>query len=227
MQQRVILEGDLGDKFGKVWHTSCDTLVDIFKLIECQREGYREYMLDCQEKGIMYTISRGDIPVEDESELFMTVGSNDIIITPIPAGSKGAGKLLAAIFLIWGGWMLAGAAAQFGAWYGAAWGWAATIGGYSLMLAGSAMALRTIEEMLTPDTNADDEDESHLFGGPINTVAEGVAIPIVYGEMITGGVVISASYDSLRGQQSYGSTYTGSSAEEDYGGGDIDGLQEL
>ena len=31
--QRVLLEGELGNRFGREWNTSCDKLIDIFKLI--------------------------------------------------------------------------------------------------------------------------------------------------------------------------------------------------
>ena len=100
--QTVVLEGELGNRFGKRWNTNCNRLLDIFKLIECQREGFRQYMMECNDAGIQFDIKRGDAYLEDESELLLKLNNDDVVVTPIPAGSKGAaGKLIAAIIIIY------------------------------------------------------------------------------------------------------------------------------
>jgi len=241
--QAVILKGELGNRFGEKWNVNCENLLGIFKLIECQREGFRPYMLECQENEIDFSVQRGNEYIEDESELLMSVGDKDITITPVPRGSKGAGKLVAAALLIWGGWALAS--------YAAAGGTATTIGGggmlapslttyslssggamalqavgYGLMLIGTSMGLRTINEMLMPSSDQDEEDDSHLFGGPTNNTAEGVPIPIAYGEIIVGGVVINGSYTATKGK-SYGtasSTPHVRDSQNTKGGGDAEGM---
>ena len=82
--QRVLLEGELGNRFGREWNTSCDKLIDIFKLIECQRDGFRPYMIECQENGIMFEIKRGNEYIQDESELLLSVSDDDITVFPVP-----------------------------------------------------------------------------------------------------------------------------------------------
>ena len=197
--QRVLLEGELGNRFGREWNTSCDKLIDIFKLIECQRDGFRPYMIECQENGIMFEIKRGNEYIQDESELLLSVSDDDITVFPVPAGSKGnVGKLIMAALLIWGGMYVLQTAAAFSTVIPQ---WAYTtmqVVGYSSMVIGTSMGLRTINEMLMPDP-AQTEDDSYLFNGPINNAEQGAAIPILYGEMIVGGVTINSSYTTIPG----------------------------
>ncbi len=67
--------------------------------------------------------------------------------------------------------------------------------GYTAMALGTSLGLRTIGEMMLPDAK-DPEDDSHLFGGPLNTTTQGGAVPILYGEMMVGGHIINSSYTS-------------------------------
>ena len=98
--QRVVLLGDMGKRFGETWEMNVDYLKDIFKLIECQRPGFKQYLLECHESGTDFTLKRGEEFVGEE-ELLLSVGDEDIIITAVPAGAKsGIGKLLAAIAII-------------------------------------------------------------------------------------------------------------------------------
>ena len=61
--------------------------------------------------------------------------------------------------------------------------------GTALMLGGAAM-------MLAPDVpegTSAEKAENYLFSGPVNTVKQGTAIPLVYGRAIVGSKTISAS----------------------------------
>ena len=203
--QTVVLEGELGNRFGRRWNTNCNTLLDIFKLIECQREGFRQYMMECNDAGIQFDIKRGDAYLEDESELLLKLNNDDVVVTPIPAGSKGAaGKLIAAIIIIYAGWAIAGAAATGMAGVGSAGAGMGIFGtqmgtgflyaGYGIMMIGTSLGLRAISEMLAPNPAGDSEEDVSLLGGTINTTQQGVPVPIAYGELIVGGATISAGY---------------------------------
>ena len=201
--QTVYLKGDMGERFGEKWSMNVANVQDIFKLIECQREGFRSYMIDCIENDIDFTVQRGEEFI-DETELMLSLGEEDLTVTAIPAGSKGnVGKLIAAAFLIWSGMYFLDAAALAGTGAGA--GMGAGIGGaytglnvvgYTLITLGTSLGLRTIGEMILPDTKTENEDDSHLFGGPINTTTQGGAVPVLYGEMMVGGHVINSSFTS-------------------------------
>ena len=251
--QTVILEGEFGNRFGKRWNTNCNTLLDIFKLIECQREGFKQYIMECHDAGTQFDIRRGDDYLEDEREVLLKLNDDDVVITPIPAGSKGAGKLLAAIVIIWAGyWIVQGAAVAGGglgaasAYPGTAAGkfmanvgfkmgstWGARVG-YGLMLSGASLGLRSINEMLAPNPSNDDEEDVSLLGGTVNTTQQGVPVPIAYGELIVGGATISAGFTPYLSKAERATTYMpgdtpneGIAAGTTTGGGYGEGDQEL
>lgn len=71
--------------------------------------------------------------------------------------------------------------------------------GESLMYAGGALALGGVTQMLTksPSANyssrtAPDQRPSFLFDGPTNTSTQGLPVPLIYGRMRVGSVVVSA-----------------------------------
>ena len=61
--------------------------------------------------------------------------------------------------------------------------------GTALMLGGAAMMLAPD----VPDGTSSEKAENYLFSGPVNTVKQGTAIPLVYGRAIVGSKTISAS----------------------------------
>jgi predicted phage tail protein len=62
-----------------------------------------------------------------------------------------------------------------------------------------SLAVGGIVQLLTPappglSTTTDVENKaSYAFGGPVNTAAQGVPVPVFYGEREVGGAVVSAS----------------------------------
>lgn len=46
--------------------------------------------------------------------------------------------------------------------------------------------------------NPPDQRTSYLFDGAVNTVAQGGPVPIIYGRMRVGSVVVSAGINSVR-----------------------------
>ena len=195
--QTVYLKGELGERFGEKWTMNVNRVSDVFKLIECQREGYRPYMQECIENGVDFAVQRGEDYI-DESELMLSVGTEDITITPIPAGSKSkVAKLITAAFMIYTGYAFAtggGADVAFIHASSAAEVAAYKVAGWTMIALGTSLGLRTLGEMMMPDSSMDQEDDSHLFSGPQNTMIQGGAVPVLYGEMIVGGANINTSY---------------------------------
>ena len=187
--QTVYLEGNLA-KFGDKWETSCNNVGEILRLIECQTSGFRKHLIDAHEAGIEFQIKRG-IDILSEVELLLTLHDDDIIITELPAGADGVGKLLAAVVLVVLAFTTGGL--TLGA------GFSASLGfnvGTALLLAGTSLAMMGISEMMMPDPSVDgtDNNRNYLFSGPANTVTQGQAVPLAYGEVIVGGAPISLSY---------------------------------
>ena len=70
----------------------------------------------------------------------------------------------------------------------------------ALSAIGAGMVLNGVSEILfplpQPEEQEDDPRISFNFSGVQNTSRAGTAHPIVYGEIVTGSVVISASVDT-------------------------------
>lgn len=197
--QKVKLIGNIS-KFGETWETNCNTIGDIFKLIECQTPGFRQHLLDAADSGVGYEIRRGKDFLESEEELLLSLNNEDIIITEVPAGAKsGLGKILAAIAIVvvigltgGAGGFLANISAAF----------TASGGAFSLASMGAALAtnlaLGGISQLLAPGPETDKkQNEGYLFNGPVNTMQQGMPIPVCYGELRIGGAPVGVSFRGM------------------------------
>ena len=119
----------------------------------------------------------------------------EIQIVPVMAGAGALGRILLGIALI--GLAFAGGAGVFGAAFAKNLGLFAAIKGLgaSLVLGGIAQVLTP-----TPKTSTDEGDpkKSFSFSGIQNTTRAGVPVPVVYGEMLVGGIVVSAGADIVQ-----------------------------
>lgn len=197
--QTVYLKGELGERFGEKWSMNVSRVADIFKLVKCQRPGFDAYMQHCMDNDIDFAVQRGEDYI-DESELMLSLGQDDITITPIPVGSKSkVAKLITAAIMIYTGYAFvqgAGSAAAAGGTASAGTLTAFKVAGWTMITLGTSLGLQTLGQMMMPDGSTDQEDDSHLFSGPQNTTTQGVAVPVLYGEMIVGGANINSSYTS-------------------------------
>jgi predicted phage tail protein len=102
MKRNVYLEGDLGSTFVPYLSMECDSASQVFQCLNGNFDDkFRTYMLDKHEKGVNFHIEIAKQEVENPLELLMPIKEGDIIVTPIPAGSKsGPLKIIAAIALI-------------------------------------------------------------------------------------------------------------------------------
>ena len=133
------------------------------------------------------------------------IGKSDIHIVPVITGAGGnTGKFLLGAVLIGASFMfpgagLFGAKSLFGA--KAAGGFLTGVGTLTSSI-GASLVLQGVSEMLFPVPpipefqNESDPRISFSFSGVQNTSRAGTTHPIVYGEIITGSVVISAGIDT-------------------------------
>ena len=212
--RKINLEGELGEKFGKVWHLNVKSPAEAVRAIDAQRKGFRKYFLDTGEKGIGYEVIVGDQGLQqEEGLLYPAPMRDDFTFVPIPQGGKSRafGMILmgAAIFvtagLASGAFAAAQTAGALAVAEGAS-GWAAFAAslaaeggmtGIALSM-GGALMLGGVAQLLapTPESSAGNEEQSYLFDGAINSAKQGTPIPILYGRMTVGGAVISASIKS-------------------------------
>ncbi len=195
--QKVKLIGNIS-KFGETWETNCNTIGDIFKLIECQTPGFRQHLLDAADSGVGYEIRRGEDFLESEEELLLSLNNEDIIITEVPAGAKSAlGKILTALAIV----AVLFFAPVFGTAAGSLTG--LTTAGMAVASIAINLALGGISQLLAPGPETDKkQNEGYLFNGPVNTMQQGMPIPVCYGELRIGGGPVGVSF---RGMGSTGS----------------------
>lgn len=198
--QKVRLVGEIS-KFGSIWETDCSNIRDIFKLIDCQTPGFRQHVTRAIDSGIGFSIKRGEDFLEYPEEMLLSIGKEDIIITEVPAGAKsGQQKILAgaafiALFIASGGAAAlapaAGETAKFlmfsGKW--------ATVAAYGTLTVGVNLALAGVSQLLAPGPETEEQqEEGYLFNGPVNNIAQGLPVPVCYGELMVGGSPISVSF---------------------------------
>ena len=151
----------------------------------------------------------------DETELFNPIGQQEIKIVPVATGSRGITRVLAGVALIGltvatGGFgTTAGfSGLGFSASAGAAAGAKITLGAGLAAAAGNLgiyLALSGAAQMLTPvpqppGVSEDPQSQNFSFSGVQNTSRAGTPVPIVYGEIVTGSVVISGAVDTQQVQ---------------------------
>lgn len=150
-----------------------------------------------------YQIKIGNNFITEEEVLF-PVGNENIHIIPVIQGSGGGlGRVLGGIALI--GLAFATGGASFSLSSGLTFK-AGALGGVfvskALVYGGGLLALSGAAQMLAPQPQTPDfqssEDPriSFNFSGIQNVTRAGTPIPLVYGEIFTGSVVISAQVDT-------------------------------
>ncbi len=222
MTRTIHLMGRMGKLFGETHRLNCDTVQEAMHALDCMKGGVRRYLLECTDSDIQFTVQKGE-DFMDYDNIGHNLGKDDIIITPIPQGSKkGIGKIILGIILIVVSLSMGdtGTAAKIAA---------------AMMSIGVSLALQGIIEMTMDDPDELKEEKSSLFNGPINTTKMGVPVPICYGRMEVGGAVTNFGFTQsrIKNQMGYrfiskpseGSTGTGSyggTASGGGGGGNID-----
>ena len=184
MHRTVYLHGILKDKFGESFYMNAPKYADIINCIDCNRPGFKEFLLESYQQGVGIDIRTAGVPIT-EKELKLPISSGDVNLTIIPAGSgkKGIGKILLAAVLVVAGVATGNAA-------GASKGM--KLLGSTLTAIGTNLALAGIQQLLAPDPSEDDEEkEAYLYNGDASLVIEGDPVPILYGKLRVPGQPIS------------------------------------
>ena len=146
-----------------------------------------------------YEVKVGNYSI-DKDEISYPIGNEDIHFIPAIYGAGGGlGKILLGAALI--GFAFAGGAGFFGSAFAKNTGLFAFTKkiGFALMIGGASQLLFPVPE---PEKFESEEDPklSFSFSGVQNTSRAGTPVPIVYGEIVTGAVVISGAVDTQQVQ---------------------------
>ena len=148
----------------------------------------------------LYKVKMGDLEITED--LLEIKGDGDIKIIPIAVGAKG---------VVIGGLLTAGGAAASAATAGF---FATAIGGVvasGLTAIGTSMLIDGVTSIIAPtpkvpnlnaaDSLSDNDPNVQAnfgFNSITNTSRAGVPVPIIYGEVFTGSVVISSGIDTVQ-----------------------------
>ena len=148
-----------------------------------------------------YQVLVGNQDIAKE-ELHNPIVQDDIHIVPVISGAGGGGGLrniLIGAALIGGAFLFSPLTLKTFSTTAMGFGSAAGIA-KGVAVIGGALVLQGVSELLFPMTEPempeDDPRISFSFSGVQNTSRAGTAHPIVYGEVVTGSVVISAGIDT-------------------------------
>lgn len=93
----VKLMGEMGEKFGAEWNMDVSNFRDVFRLIDCQTNGFKKYLTDCAEEGINFTIQNGEDLVDGTLDAMIAPVKDIVVITPVAAGA-GLSDILKVVF---------------------------------------------------------------------------------------------------------------------------------
>ena len=199
MLSKIKVYGRLARFLGqRTFEAEINSTVDAIRFLTANFPALQSHMIEQN-----YCIKVGEYEI-NEKELDVPVGQQEIKIVPVAIGARrGLGRFLLGAVLI--GVAIAapgiGLGASGGLGFGVAEGVKATLGTALLSAAGNIgiyLALSGAAQMLTPtpeDANFDDPN-SFNFNGILNTINAGSAIPVVYGEVFTGSIIVSAGIDT-------------------------------
>ncbi len=192
MLRKIKLYGELAEFVGhKEFEVQVDSLAKAVSFLINNFEGIDKFM-----SPKYYQVKIGNYEI-DESELTYPIGQDDIHFIPVIAGAGGSlrktllGGALIGLSLVTGGGFAALGKAGFSNVFSSI--------GFKI---GAGLAIQGVGEMLFPlpkpkeFTSEQDPKLSFSFSGTQQTSRAGTPVPIVYGEIFTGSVVISGGIDT-------------------------------
>lgn len=172
----VRLYGVLGARFGREFRLAVQSPAEAIRALCAQLPGLEQYLASSKQRGLVYAVFHGRRNIgEDELQLS---GRGDIRIAPVIVGSKKGGlfqTILGVVLIV------------AGSYFGQTW----------MVQLGVGMAFGGVMQMLSPQAKglsgreAEENTPSYAFGGPVNTVAMGNPVGVLYGKRRIGGAIIS------------------------------------
>lgn len=177
----IHLYGVLREKFGASYQLDVRDAKEAIRFLMAQIEGFKEEI----EKGDWHII-RGELDsgdsVSEETAHISLGNTTDIHLVPAVDGAGGLVDIVTGITLV--AWNIA-----IGNWAGVKSGWNKVTGGFADLIGGPKVADYS-------GRSGANERPSFLFDGATNTSTQGLPVPVIYGRVRTGSVVISAGLTS-------------------------------
>ena len=201
MLRKLKLYGELAEFVGhKEFEIQVDSLAKAVSFLVNNFPQVEKYM-----NPQYYQVKVGNYAV-NEDELYYPIGQQDIHIVPVISGAgRGMGKILLGAALIGLSFFSFGTSAGLGVAFSKGFAKVGLIQ-KGLFGLGAALTLSGVSDMLFPVPkpqefkSEQDPQLSFSFSGTQNTSRAGTPVPIVYGEIVTGSVVISGAIDTQQVQ---------------------------
>ena len=214
MENKVLLLDDLGKKYGETHvYYNLKTPAEAIKLLCINYPELVQDLATSHEQGIFYKVQQVGIDLE-LSDLGLPLGSNDLVVTPVISGSGDVGKALLGVGLIMAtGGFGSGFGTQF---FGKTFAEGAKALAFTKAGAqfGAFLVLSGVNGMLAPQPvlpNPDfdgsmtnftggpaslekgaDGKQSYAYTGATNATGLGKTIPVAYGKVLAGSLLIGA-----------------------------------
>lgn len=212
----IRLYGVLGAKFGRVHQFSLETnsTAEAIRALCSQCHGLEAFLTQAKDNNLTFAVFIGKRNIGKDGLRYPT-GDEDIRIAPVTIGSKKGGlvETIIGIVLVIVGEVLT----AYG--YG--------VIGQPIAKIGISMIIGGVVQMLSPHPKGISSKDNagstpnYNFNGPLNTEAQGHPAPVLYGELIVGSAVISASISI----EDHSIAYSGGSTAVGYAGGGGDMLR--
>jgi predicted phage tail protein len=182
MLRKIKLYGKLAKFIGhRVLEADVATAAEAVRFLVANWPEVERHMADQH-----YRVSIGTYDIDLE-ELHHPAGAAPISFVPVVAGAGAVGRIIAGIALVAIGLFVPGIGA---------------LGVQILVGVGASLVLGGIAQLLTPTPKISQDEgdprKSFSFSGIQNTNRAGVPVPAIYGETLTGSVVISAGIDIVQ-----------------------------
>ena len=206
----VKVYGALRELLGKArFEFVADTPAQAMRALLVNFPQLEQWLIDSEKNGVAYrvTVGKQKIHEQDVSGMFLPWSEQDVFsIAPVVTGAgRGVGMFVLGAVLVGTAIFTGGTSLAFGAGgFGLASGVTATTAlGLSIAAGniGVALVLGGVAQMLSPvprppgPAEAPTQLESNSFSGVVNTVRQGVPVPIAYGRVFVGSAVVSAGLD--------------------------------
>lgn len=197
----------------RVFHAEVASPAEAVRFLCANFPGLDQWLVDSSQDGIGYRVMVGKTKVGEEDLGMFCNDQATISITPVLTGAGGnTGTILAGIGLVaaaiilapaGGGFLGLGAGLKASVTSGLATGFISSSVSTAIGSIGAAMILGGVSQLIsptaTPATTAQRDPrqlKSFNFSGIQNTSVQGVPLPLVYGKMYVGSIVISAGINT-------------------------------
>jgi predicted phage tail protein len=188
----IILYGHLAKTFGRHHRFDVRTPAEAVRALQANFPTFKSHMIQHSEPGYHVRVGKD---YRDEEGLHYPIDGT-IKIVPAIGGAGAVGKIILGAALIIAapyaaGWLFANTAMV---------GLATAVASFAPSI-GLSLVLGGISQVLfkppTPTSVEKPENKpSFNFDGPVNTVAQGNAVPVCYGRLLVGSQVVSASLET-------------------------------